>query len=65
MRTRAWKDPFKSVGFACMLKPLGGWPRGRVVEFACSALAALGFAGLDPECRHGTVHQAMLKWHPT
>ena len=37
---------------------------GRVVKFVCSALAAQGFLGLDPGHRHGTAHQAMLRWHP-
>ena len=42
-----------------------GQPRGRVVKFMRSALAAQGFAGLDPEHGHGTARQAMLRQHPT
>ena len=42
-----------------------GWPRGRVVKFTCSASVAQGFADLDPGPRHGTAHQAMVRWHPT
>ena len=38
---------------------------GRVVKFACFALAAQGFAGSDPGCGPRTAHQAMLRWHPT
>ena len=38
---------------------------GRVVKLVLSALAAQGFATSDPESRHGTAHQAMLRWHPT
>ena len=34
-------------------------------EFACSASAAQGFAGLDPGRGHGTTHQAMLRQCPT
>ena len=33
-----------------------GWPCGRVVTLVHSALAAQGFASLDPGCGHGTVH---------
>ena len=33
-----------------------------MVKFAGSASAAQGFAGSDPWRRHGTAHQAMLKW---
>ena len=47
------------------IKIFRGWPRGRVVKFACSALAAQGFAGSDPGRGHGTTRQAMLRWHPT
>ena len=42
-----------------------GQPHGQLVKFADSTLAALGFAGLDSGCKHGTAHQAMLRWHPT
>ena len=42
-----------------------GRPGGRVVEFACSALAAQGFAGSNPGPGRGTTHLAMLRWHPT
>ena len=38
---------------------------GRVDSFVHSASAAQGFASLDPGCRHGTTHQAMMRWHPT
>ena len=38
---------------------------GSVVKFTWLALAAQGFAGSDPGCRHGTTGQAMLRWHPT
>ena len=40
-------------------------PRGRVVKFACSALAARGFTSSDPRSWHGTAHQAMLRQRPT
>ena len=43
----------------------GGWPQGRVVEFVRSASAAQGFSGLDSGRRHGTTHQATLRWRPT
>ena len=42
-----------------------GWPRGRVVMFACSASAAQGFAGSDPGRGHGTTYQAILRQYPT
>ena len=45
--------------------PSCGWPRGRVVEFTRSTLAAQGFAGSDPGCGHGTAHQAKLRRRPT
>ena len=38
---------------------------GRVVKFMCSASAAQGFSSSDPGRRHGTTHQAMLRWRPT
>ena len=41
------------------------WPRGRMVKFAGSALAARGFAGSHPGHGHGSAHQAMLRSHPT
>ena len=40
-------------------------PCGQVVKFACSASAAQGFTGSDPEHRPGTTHQALLKQRPT
>ena len=43
----------------------GCWPRGRVVKFARSSLAAQGFTGSDPGHGHGTAHQAILRQHPT
>ena len=43
----------------------GGRPGGQVVKFARSALAAQGFARLDPGRGHGTTHQAMLGRRPT
>ena len=43
----------------------GGQPRGRVVKFVCSALAAQGSGGSDPGRGHGTAHQAMLRGRPT
>ena len=46
-------------------KLVGGRPHGRVVKFARSATAAQGFSGSDPGHRHGTAHQATLRWHPT
>ena len=42
-----------------------GQPRGRVVKFACSAVVAQGFAGLDPGRGHGTTRQATLRQRPT
>ena len=42
-----------------------GQPRGRLVKFVCSALAAQGFGSLDPGHRPSTVHQAMLRRRPT
>ena len=44
---------------------VGGWPRGLVVKFAYSTLAAQGFTGSNPGHGRGTVHQAMLRLHPT
>ena len=44
---------------------ISGQPSGRVVRSVRSAWAAQGFAGLDPGSGHGTVRQAMLRWHPT
>ena len=35
-----------------------------MVKFVHSALAAQGFASLDPGHGHGTAHQAMLRLHP-
>ena len=46
-------------------KKIQGHPRGRVVKFVHSALAAQGFTGSDPGHRHGTAHQAMLRQHST
>ena len=43
----------------------GAQPRGRAVKFACSTLAAQGFAGSDPGRRHGTTCQATLRRRPT
>ena len=44
---------------ACSLRDLTwGWPHGRVVKFARSALAAQGFVGLVPGRRHGTAELA-------
>ena len=42
-----------------------GRPRGRVVTFVHSALAAQGFASSYPQCRYGAAHQAMLRRRPT
>ena len=42
-----------------------GWPHGPVVKFSPSALAAQGFADLDPGRRHSSAHQAMLRRYPT
>ena len=53
------------IYFILKNKPSWGWPRDRVVKFLHSALATPGFAGSDPECGHGTTHQAMLRQHPT
>ena len=44
---------------------MGGRPHGQVVGFLLSVSAAQGFASSDPECRHGTAHQAMLRQCPT
>ena len=44
---------------------LRGWPCGRVVKFAHSALTAQGFAGSDPGHRPSTARQAMLRRRPT
>ena len=43
----------------------GDRPRGRVVKFVHSALAAQDFASSDPGHGHGIAHQAMLRRHPT
>ena len=37
---------------------------GPVAEWL-SSLTVQGFAGSDPGRRHGTTHQAMLRWHLT
>ena len=42
-----------------------GRPCDQVVKFTCSASVAQGFAGSDPGLRHGTIHQATLRQHPT
>ena len=36
-----------------------------MVKFVHSTLAAQGFAGSDPGCRHGTAHKDMLRQHAT
>ena len=41
-------------------KPWRGRSSGAAIKLAHSASAALGLAGLDPRCRHGTAWQAML-----
>ena len=46
-------------------KRFRGRPHGQVVKFACSAVAAQGFADSDPGRGHGTAHQATLRWCPT
>ena len=43
----------------------GGWPRGQVVKFMCSASEAQGFTGSDPRRGHGAAHQAVLRQCPT
>ncbi|XP_070448319.1 TM2 domain-containing protein 1 isoform X1 [Equus przewalskii] len=43
----------------------GTGPVAEWLKFACSALVAQGFAGLDPGRGHGTTHQAVPRWHPT
>ena len=52
------------LGVGGIKNSFGGWPRGRVVKFAHSALVAQGFTGLDPWCGHGIPHQAMLRRRP-
>ena len=47
------------------IEKCGGWPRGRVVKFMHSALAAQGFTGSNPGRGHGTAHQATLRRRPT
>ena len=42
-----------------------GQPRGRVVKFVHSALAAQGFAGSDPGRGPVTAHQATVRLRPT
>ena len=42
-----------------------GWACGQVVKFVHSASAAQDFAGSNPEHRHSTAHQAMLRQCPT
>ena len=44
---------------------IGGQSHGRAIKFAGSTSAAQGFASSDPGCRHGTTHQAILRWLPT
>ena len=64
----AWKESktgnFREAG-ACKTESRVGRPRGPVVMFAPSASAAGCFAGLDPEHRYGTAHQATLRWCST
>ena len=48
--------------FKCMTR---GWPRGPVLKFAHSALAAQVFSGSDPWHGPSTTHQAMLRQRPT
>ena len=42
-----------------------GCPRGRVVKFVRFAEVAQDFTNSNHGCRHGTIHQAMLRWRPT
>ena len=52
------RDPLKNP-------TIRGWPRGWVVKFMHSTLVVQGFTSSDPGCRHGTAHQAVLRWRPT
>ena len=45
-------------------KKVSGLRRGRLVEFACSASAARGFASSDPGRGHGTARQDVLGRRP-
>ena len=55
---------FKTQSRIVLKADIRGRPRGGVLKFARSAVAAQVFIGLDPRCRHGTAHQATLRWHP-
>ena len=56
---------FISCNISSLKVFLWGRPGGRVVKIVCSTLAAQGFAGSNPGCRHSTAHQAMLRLCPT
>ena len=43
----------------------GASPMAEWFKFLHSASGAQGFAGSDPGCGHGTIHQAMLRRCPT
>ena len=44
---------------------LGASPVANWLSSHAPLWAAQGFADLNPGCRHGTAHQAMLRQHPT
>ena len=46
------------------MSEMQGPAHGQEVKFVPSVSVAQGFAGLDPERRHGTIHQVMLRRHP-
>ena len=54
----------KNVILFLLKQNFGGSPRGQVVKFVCSAMAAQGFAGLDLGWGHGTTRWAMLRRRP-
>ena len=53
---------YNNVGFKTEER---GRPRGHLVKFTRSTLAAQGVAGSDPGRGQDTTHKAILRWRPT
>ena len=63
---RATKQVIQNFWFLMHVKTLfRGWARGGVVKSMHSAVAAQGFMGSDPGCRHGIARQIMFRQRPT
>ena len=60
-----WGDVCNSELPQYIIYNFWGRPCGHIIHFVCSVSMAQGFAGLDPGCRRGTTHPAMMRGCPT